>query len=108
MKVKVIVAGSWREGCGRRRWDRRGSQEAQNASSARPGLRFGFHPQAYGWALEGRPHRNDVTQCIPQKGHQAAVQVAGMGEGKHRSRENSQEPLCLSRGEEGVLAEDEK
>lgn len=48
-----------------------------------------------------------MTQCIPQKGHQAAVQVAGMGEGKHRSRENSQEPLCLSRGEEGVLAEDE-
>lgn len=30
-----------------------------------------------------------------------------MGEGKHRRRENSQEPLCLSRGEEGVLAEDE-
>lgn len=61
MKVKVNVAGTWRDAGG----DEGGVGEAaMRPSLQRPpgqGIRFGFRSQDYMWASEGCAHRSDVT-----------------------------------------------
>ena len=61
MKVKVSVAGTWRDAGG----DEGGVGEvAMRPSLQGPpgqGIRLGFRSQDYMWAPEGCAHRSDVT-----------------------------------------------